>query len=543
MSVQDAGAVELLPERSVFGPDDGVGIEVRGAAAPGRLTVWRLGELVAEQEHSGAGMVRLGTLPEGGYGIEYESAGGTARTAVEVAADRRRRLRYGFVVDYAPGRDVAPIADAVRRLHLTGVQFYDWAYRHAELLGGGEEYEDALGQPVSLATVRALVRAVQAAGAGAIGYAAVYGVGNEEWPEWRHRALLTAEGEAYGLGDFLHLVDPASEDWLAHFTGQLRDAVSRLGFDGFHLDQYGYPKRARRADGRIVDLAESFVRTIEGVRTALPAAQLVFNNVNDFPTWATAPAAQDAVYIEVWPPHVTLGSLARVVDRARSVAGGKPVVVAAYQSVYDRAPAASADLATAFTMATLYSHGATQLLAGEADRILVDPYYVRNHAAEGSTAGMLRRWYDFLVEHDELLLDPEIVDVTGAFAGEYNGDCDTAFAGVAVTETPAAGAVWRRIVRTRHGLVVHLINLVGQGDTLWDEAREPVGDAGAGTLRIRRIGGRMPRIRVADPDGAGRLLEVEVRRDGEHAVAELPRLGLWQLVLIDDGPADRGIDD
>ena len=52
---------------------------------------------------------------------------------------------------------------------------------------------------------------------------------------------------------------------------------------------------------------------------------------------------------------------------------------------------------TAFTMAALYSHGATQLLCGEADRILVDPYYVRNHVIEPSTAALLKRWYDFLV--------------------------------------------------------------------------------------------------------------------------------------------------
>ena len=44
--------------------------------------------------------------------------------------------------------------------------------------------------------------------------------------------------------------------------------------------------------------------------------------------------------------------------------------------------AADGDLATSFTMATLFSHGATQLLAGEAGRVLVDPYYVDNHVAE-----------------------------------------------------------------------------------------------------------------------------------------------------------------
>ena len=36
------------------------------------------------------------------------------------------------------------MTDNLRRLHLTGVQFYDWAYRHADLLGGGETYDDAL---------------------------------------------------------------------------------------------------------------------------------------------------------------------------------------------------------------------------------------------------------------------------------------------------------------------------------------------------------------------------------------------------------------
>ena len=35
----------------------------------------------------------------------------------------------------------------------------------------------------------------------------------------------------------------------------------------------------------------------------------MFNNVNDFPTWVTAHSRQDAVYIEVWEPHVGLGDL------------------------------------------------------------------------------------------------------------------------------------------------------------------------------------------------------------------------------------------
>lgn len=282
-----------------------------------------------------------------------------------------------------------------------------------------------------------------------------------------------------------------------------------------------------------MDVAESFVALLAGVRAGLPDARLVFNNVNDFPTWRTAGAPQDAVYVEVWPPHVTLGSLATLVRRARALAGGKPVVVAAYQHVYDTAPTPLADAAAALTMATLYSHGATQLLAGEAGRILVDLYYVRNHRAEPSTAALLKRWYDFLVEHDELLMTPSIVDVTGSYVGAYNGDCDVTYASAAATEEPAAGSVWRRVTAAGDRLVVHLINLTGQQDTLWDAARQPAGDTGPGTLRVRRTGDGLPRVRVADPDRAPRLVDVPVTVDGDHAVAQLPAPHVWQLVLVE----------
>ncbi|HEX3680089.1 MAG TPA: glycoside hydrolase family 66 protein, partial [Galbitalea sp.] len=275
--------LEILPTRAVFDVADSVSFELRGGS-PGELTVWRLGSEVLRTRHDGAEAVTVGWLPEGSYGVEYTTGSAMVRTAVEVTSNPRRRMRYGFVVDYSPDRDLTGVSDNIRRLHLTDVQFYDWAYRHADLLGGGDDYSDALGQPVSIATVHGLIEAMRAVGARSLGYAAVYAVGPDEWPTWSHRALLTATDEPYALGDFLFLVDPAAPDWLTSFTGQLHASVAARGFDGFHLDQYGYPKRAVRADGEAVDVARSFVTMIGAVRKALPKQQLVFNNVNDFPT-------------------------------------------------------------------------------------------------------------------------------------------------------------------------------------------------------------------------------------------------------------------
>jgi hypothetical protein len=82
-------------------------------------------------------------------------------------------------------------------------------------------------------------------------------------------------------------------------------------------------------------------------------------------------------------------------------------------------------------------------------------------------------------------------------------------------------------------LVVHLVNLAGQVDQLWDAPRRPPDDVGAGRLRVRRVGTALPDVRVADPDRLPRLTAVDVRADGDHAVADLPSPHLWQVVVVD----------
>ena len=527
----------LVPRLSTYRPDEPIMLDLVDAEAAGPVWVFALGDLVHESAGHGH-TITVPALPPGGYGIEVHTTAGTLRTAVDVTGDPRSRLRYGFVVDFRPDRDTDGFLHLVRRLHLTGIQFYDWAYRHADLLGGGEDYADALGQPVSLGTVRRLIDAAHLAGADALGYAAVYGVGNAEWPTWQHDALLTATGVPYGLGDFLQLVDPAAPDWSAHFRADLRAAAESVGFDGFHLDQYGYPKVAVRTNGTVVQAEDSFVELLEQIHRTVPG-RMVFNNVNDFPTWRTTTAPQSATYVEVWPPHDTLDALADVVVRARALAPDRPTVVAAYQHVYDATPADIADRSTALTMATLFSHGATQLLVGEADRLLIDPYYVRNHPMASSTLALLARWYDFLVEHGTLLMDPRLVEVTGSFSGDYNGDLDVAFADHAISGQARPDVIWRRIVRTDAGLVVHLINLLGQSDVRWDAPRSDRSDSGPGIVRVRRVGSVLPRIQVADPDRTSRLVDLDVQADGDHAVAALPELAWWQVLRVDLAPEMR----
>jgi dextranase len=80
---------------------------------------------------------------------------------------------------------------------------------------------------------------------------------------------------------------------------------------------------------------------------------------------------------------------------------------------------------------------------------------------------------------------------------------------------------------------VHLINLRGQSDTLWDAPRDESESTGEGILRVRLVGGRTPRVRYADPDARVRLTELPVSLDGGHAVVSLPALNVWQVVHVE----------
>ena len=150
---------------------------------------------------------------------------------------------------------------------------------------------------------------------------------------------------------------------------------------------------------------------------------------------------------------------------------------------------------------------------------------------------LLRRWYDFLVEHDELLLDPAVVDVTGAWAGAFNDAVDVAFDSVAASDEPEAGTVWIRVTQAGRYLVVHLINLAGQDDTVWDEPRQPVRSVGPATLRVRRAGAAVPASARPTPIAAAGCATPQVRVDGEFAVATLPEPHVWQIVTIDLDPS------
>ena len=531
-----SAALDVRLARADLGPEDDVVLLV-DALAPSRaaVTVSRVGEPMSIQEVAlvaGRQQVSLGRHDVGSYAVTVEAGDEVAHTAYDVLTDRAARPRYGFVTDFRPGRnDALEVTDSMRAFHLTHIQFYDWMYRHAELLPPTDVFVDTLGRELWLAVVRDFIEAAHSVGAQALAYAAVYAAGREYAAVHPEEVITHADGSPWMLGDFLWNTDltPGSS-WSAHIVEEMGRAVEAVGFDGLHLDQYGDPKLATTSSGTVLDLAAAFPDFIDAVRRRLPSSTLIFNNVNNFPTATTVRAAQDATYIEVWSPHDDHADLVDLVRVARAMAPHRPVILAAYLEPFSTG-CGPAQIATAkLALATTWAEGGQYLLFGERAGALVHPYYPNYATLDDVAVRELRDYADFSVANGDLLFDPEYLEATSHLVGGINGDVEVSGAPIALR--PTAGAIWVRASTRGRRLVLQLVDLRDQADSRWNVDRQPTRPVVGLRLKVRTGSGRAE-VRFGHPGAGPGLSEVQVQAQEDATVVEVPAFDTWGLLVID----------
>jgi len=319
--------------------------------------------------------------------------------------------------------------------------------------------------------------------------------------------------------------------WTQHILGEYQQAV-KLGFSGIHLDQYGFAKESRASDGSLVDLAQCFPALINDatalVRQVRPDAGVIFNCVNNWPVQAVANTDQEAVYIEVWPPHNRYRDLVELIRHGQELSRGKQVILAAYLGLLKEPQDRQAIAGTLLMSAAIAACGGFHLLIGEQRGILTEGYYVR-HATMGTALYQaLRRHYDFVTRYQDLLADPALEDLSTSHIGGINEEFQ--LAGAEHSSMALPGTVWT-ILRRRPGQVIlHLINLLGLTDTLWN-APQPQPAPTALALLLPRV----PQVQsasAASPEQP-RLVPLAPEPAGRHLRVLLPELQLWTMVLIE----------
>ncbi len=500
---------------------------------PGRETGFAL-ELPAGAATPGEGF-RVTVSAEDGHGFIR-----SAWTAFDYGGEgASRSVRYGFLSEfdsggasgeYPPGDD----SGAVRFLaecHSTHAQFYDWSRRPEGFGGESTTYRDLMGKEIDLDTVRR--RIAQCAGRGifSMAYGAVYAASEDyalAHPAW---VLRDFAGKPHALiGKFFIMDVSEGGGWRANILRQYRYAVESVGFDGIHMDTYGYPKKAFVRDGDsvgFVRLDESFGSLIDDTRSTLDAvltggrrAQLIFNNVGNWPVDRTGPAAQDAVYVEVWEPYVRYAHLRDIARSAEKF--DKPVILAAYLAPFrtDPEPGAAAAAAKLY-MAFCAAHGVSYILFGERGGVLTQGYYGDHSLPGPAILAELKPWIDFPVAYARYFFGYGYTDITETHTAGENREF--AFYGAPLSIDGAPGTLWA-VIRERPGtVVISLVNLLGQSDDLWNRGKR--GDFPEASLGIDiPLYGKPARCFAANPEaelGAARQLDFSVAEGERGPVARL----------------------
>lgn len=190
----------------------------------------------------------------------------TKSTAFDVVDHWRRAPRYGFLSDFSEEelgntRDVSSLS----KFHINIIQFYDWMYRHDNLVPPSAHFVDPMGRKLSYEVITEKRLASHKKGMAAIAYGAVYASLKDYYEAHKELALYKRNDEPFSLIDRFYIMDISPDSaWTEKIIAEFIKVIYE-GFDGIHLDQYGFPKKAlRRKNGKdeVVDLAPCYLSLI-----------------------------------------------------------------------------------------------------------------------------------------------------------------------------------------------------------------------------------------------------------------------------------------
>ena len=477
----------------------------------------------------------LSDLPVGTHAIECWSTEG-AILADELTTVSERP-GDGPVMGFATSFDSARVEGVLswlRALRCTVVQFYDWMQSYSAPLPESDQYTDPLGRKLSRSSLERLVTGVRGLGAVAQAYAPIcaaepaFAAGHPDW------LLFRNDGTPQHLGNLLQIMDPSSTAWQEHWLTAYAAAAAAIGFDGFHLDTYGYPRRPFTNVSDPVRMNGAYHVFVERLRTALPWSTLSFNQVNGVPFGFEIPRPPSFRYVEVWPPNDHWRHLEGLMSHS---AGGHPWAggaVALYPPVWD-AERSDAVRSVVLTEAVTTVLGAGLLALGDDAGVLCHPYYPDHEVMDDGETSTVLAWHRFALRCRDLFRGGE--DTSWSEIGDENGEVCVETPDVPVSPEPTGGSLFVRVTRTGTTTAVSCVDLSGSTTGSW---AKPTLGGRLGEARIRLLAAVPGRCRadvaVLGADG-GRFHAAELaaanHREGNAVELFLPIIDGWSVARFD----------
>lgn len=483
-------------------------------------------------------------LPVGGYGLEiivYKANEQLEKytTAFDIAMNHKASPRYGFLSDFSQ-QEMNDSKDIIsmKKLHINMVQFYDWMYRHEDLISPYEEYTDLMGKKITKTTIHKKIDLCHQHGMKAIAYGAIYAASEafyKEHPDW---ALYDSSHQPITFIDIFYIMNIENTcPWHQHIIDEYKKAIKAFNFDGIHMDTYGFPKKAfSKNDNQMksIELDKKFPSLINHTKQQLAAIKndttILFNNVGNWPVYSTAMSTQDMIYIEVWDPYNAYDHIQRIIHEAKNVSN-KPIILAAYLKPFMNCEHKKAGYALKLLTAAIVANGAYHLIMGEDQGVLTQGYYGDYYKLENNLYTDMRKYYDFMIRYLELFYDETLVDVSMTHA--YGDNKEYVFERANCSPYAEANKLWTIIKENKKIKLISLVNLQGN-DALWNVEKEKPIKVSELIVNVQ-IDRPIQEVFITSPETQSLIpipYTINDCKRGKVLSMTLNDINIWQVVLV-----------
>lgn len=504
------------------------------------------------------------------YYMEWNGDVGTEHIigaiAVDVSSDWKRFPRYGFVADFDDynksidkNANIEEEMKYLNRLHINGVQFQDWHWKHHKPVKFREDgsldpwYQDISNRWVGTEYVKKYIDVQHRYGMKSIFYNLCFGAwkGYENdyvSPDW---GLYKKDANGNLYQDFhdlpsnwqsdIYLMNPGNPHWQNYLEDRYNEVYANYDFDGYQIDQLGGRGNVFEKNGNTIDLEynyELFLRAMKGHRKD---KRLVMNGVQSYGAHRICRAklddgtrTVDFCYNELWEKQPNFESLFQVIqDNDRESEHNLQTVFAAYIN-YNKADHAwdykDQNVNTPgalLTDAVMFAIGGSHLEMG--DHMLTREYFpAKPLAMTDELKQRLIHYYDFQTAYQNLLRG---IDSKAAFTPTIRSSTH------AINAWPPQGYKITAFAKKVDNMIaVHLLNFSNTDDLSWRdlEGTRPAPVTQTNVQITYTTSRHITNVWTATPDKNGGVpMELPFTQDGNNVSVTVPSLEYWTMLVFE----------
>ena len=253
-------AVYITTDKAAYLPGESVMFSIdRDLPNSARIRYRQLSTVIAETNFEGK---QWKWIPPGtdftGYMVDvYNIEKGAEKIygsiAVDVSSDWSRFIRYGFLSAFGPllNAHMDSVMNMLNRLHINGLQFYDWSYEHHQPLAGtvsnpASSWKDIASRENYKSTVDHYISVAHEHNMKAMSYNLCYGALNDaaqdgvldQWYMYtdqnhQKKTVLTLPAP---FKSNIFLMAPSNANSQKYIAARNLDMSNVFAFDGYHVD-------------------------------------------------------------------------------------------------------------------------------------------------------------------------------------------------------------------------------------------------------------------------------------------------------------------